>query len=117
MQSPLDDLLDMAAVQSGQVSIDPQPLAVTTLLEQTCETHEAAARAKGLTLTRDPIDPGVRVHADCKRILQVLDNLIRNAIKFTSPGGVISLRADPERTCVIGGARVGRTLKLMAWAA
>jgi signal transduction histidine kinase len=101
MQSLLDDLLDMAAIQSGQVSINPQPVAVTTLLEEAFETHEAAARAKGLALTWDPIDAGVRVHADRKRILQVLDNLIGNAIKFTAPSGAVSLRAEPERTLVI----------------
>jgi signal transduction histidine kinase/putative methionine-R-sulfoxide reductase with GAF domain len=100
MQHLLGDLLDMASIEAGRLSVEQQPLEIEPILEEACETHEAIARAKGLRL-RAEFDVGrVTVLADRKRILQVLGNLLANAIKFSESGSV-TLSATAQDTDVV----------------
>lgn len=100
MRRLLDDLLDMGAIEAGKLSFNPEPVAVTEILEEAYETCLPAAHESGLELKLESPDSDKRVQADAKRIMQVLSNLLGNAIKFTPRGGMITLRADPEAECV-----------------
>lgn len=100
MRRLLDDLLDMGAIEAGKLSFNPEPVAVTEILEEAYETCLPAAHESGLELKLESPDSDKRVRADAKRIMQVLSNLLGNAIKFTPRGGMITLRADPEAECV-----------------
>jgi len=100
MQHLLGDLLDMASIEAGRLSIERQSMEIKPILEDACETHEAIARAKGLWLRAELDVEGVTVLADRKRILQVLGNLLGNAIKFSDSGSV-TLSASAQDTDVV----------------
>ncbi|MFC4062923.1 ATP-binding protein [Planomonospora corallina] len=95
LQRLLDDLLDLARLDSGGITIDPRPLPLTPLVLQSVDDHRAAAEAKRLTVTTDAAeDPSV--HADPVRLRQVLDNLLSNAIKYTPDGGSVAVTVRRE---------------------
>jgi signal transduction histidine kinase len=94
MQHLVTDLVDMAALQAGKLAVELQPLVVAEILEQVGHSHELIAAAKDVKLTVHPIAADVRVMADRERLLQVLANLLGNAIKFTNAGGSVTLRAS-----------------------
>ena len=93
MKDLVNDLLDLASIQAGKLSLSAGPIPLASLVEEAREMHESAARAASLRLTADDI-PHVDVFADRGRVLQVLSNLLGNAIKFTPSGGAIALRAN-----------------------
>ena len=87
--SVVNDVLDFSKIEAGQIELDPQPFDPLACLGETIDLVQAQARNKGLTLrleTRGEL-PGA-VCADSSRIRQVMLNLLGNAIKFTSRGGV-----------------------------
>ncbi len=102
MLALLNDLLDLSSLNADKVRIDPQPVQLVRLIEDAAVIWSSDVRAKGLTLSV-MIDPALRAlrMADSARLLQIIGNLMANAIKFTSEGG-ITIQAWPER--VKGGA-------------
>ena len=94
MNRMIQDLLDVAKLEAGRLAIATREVEVRTLLEEAGEMLRPLAAERSLALeTR--IGPDVRtVEADPGRVLQALSNLVGNAIKFTSPGGRITIRAD-----------------------
>ena len=96
----LNDILDMAKVDAGQVELYEQPTRLRELIEQCVGLMGEAAGGKGLALT-STLDPGVPGDAmiDELRLRQVLLNLLGNAIKFTESGTVsIDLTLTAEAT-------------------
>lgn len=101
MRRLLDDLLDMGAIEAGKLSFTPEPVAVADILKEAFESGLPAAQESGLELKLEPCDSAIRVQADLKRVMQVLSNLLGNAIKFTPRGGTITLRAEPEAEMLV----------------
>ncbi|HYR44750.1 MAG TPA: ATP-binding protein [Terriglobia bacterium] len=96
MNRLIDDLLAVARVREGEkISIDLQPLNPFDIIREACEIFSIQARMKSIDLHCKP--PGVvpTVLADSHRILQVLSNLLDNAIKFTPEGGRITVTCEP----------------------
>lgn len=94
MEHLVGDLLDMASIQAGRLAFERQTVELKPILMESHESHEPIARAQELRLVSDlPVD-GVNVLCDRDRILQVLANLLGNAIKFCEPGDTITLRAE-----------------------
>ena len=100
MEHLIRDLLDITSIESGHLSINPQPTPLSSLLSETIDALGPAAQAKGSRLSGDLTDAGVWVHCDRDRILQVLSNIVGNAIKFTPAGGSIALRWERRTTDV-----------------
>jgi signal transduction histidine kinase len=96
MNRMVQDLLDVAKLETGRLAIEVEDTAVAILIDEAIETLAPLAEEKGLALSSvlSPDLPGICV--DRGRILQVLSNLIGNAIKFTPDGGEITLHARPE---------------------
>jgi signal transduction histidine kinase len=94
MQHLLGDLLDMASIRAGRVSLERQRVEVGPMLLEAFENHQPLALAKGVNLRNDMAVEGIYVMCDRDRILQVLSNLLGNAIKFCTSGDTVSLRAD-----------------------
>jgi PAS domain S-box-containing protein len=87
--SVVNDVLDFSKMEAGQLQMDPQPFDPGAFVEETLELVRVQAKNKGLELHADlggALPPAVR--ADSARVRQVLLNLLGNAIKFTSEGGV-----------------------------
>ena len=84
----------MASIQAGRLSFDMQPAEITPILLEGYENQEPMAREKGLRLRAELAVDGLEVLCDRDRILQVLANLLGNAIKFCETGDTITLRAE-----------------------
>ncbi|HWJ33603.1 MAG TPA: ATP-binding protein [Gaiellaceae bacterium] len=97
----VDDLLFVARLQIGEVSIERSEVDLGDMLRGGVQSLEPRAVAKGVTLTC-ALDSAPVVRADRARLLQVVDNLVSNAVKFTPTGGRVhvSLGSDGETACV-----------------
>lgn len=95
MSRMIQDLLDVASIEAGKLSLERQPQPVLPLLLRAVEMHAMLAEQHKLELRIDNASclgretEGRVVDIDGERILQVLSNLIGNAIKFTDPGGQV----------------------------
>ncbi|WP_235963375.1 sensor histidine kinase [Tautonia rosea] len=87
----VQDMLRLARLESGQQPFQFEPMALGPIVRECIESHEARARASGLSLIAelDELDPSICVRAAEEAVRQVLDNLIDNAIKYTPEGGSI----------------------------
>jgi PAS domain S-box-containing protein len=85
----IDDVLDNAKIEAGKLEIRVEPVSIATLLHQVLNSYHAVASAKDLTL-KQTVDPRISLSllADPLRVLQILNNLVSNALKFTAEGGV-----------------------------
>ena len=93
MNALIQDLLDVAMVEAGQFKVERERLSAAEVVRETVEAQTPVASAAGLEL-RLEIERGVdHVLGDRNRLLQVFDNIIGNAIKFTPKGGHIAVSA------------------------
>lgn len=88
------DLLSLARIESGDQQWTMQPLAVAELAQACAERHHARVQAKKQTLLLESMTNGAEatVIADEEAMLEILDNLIDNAVKYTPEGGTTRLR-------------------------
>ena len=100
MNRLIQDLVDVASIERGQLSLERSPTTPGRILDRATHMFRVEAESHGITLTRDVADGLPDLNADEGRIVQVLSNLIRNAIKFTPDGGRITLRADGQEGVV-----------------
>ncbi|MDY0964230.1 MULTISPECIES: MHYT domain-containing protein [Massilia] len=94
----IEDMLDMSRLLAGKVRIDAAPIQPQDFVNAALETARPAALARSIGLNAS-IDHGAGpVRGDLARMQQVMSNLISNAIKFSEPGGVVTvtLRRDGE---------------------
>ena len=91
LQRVVGDLLFVAEVDAGKVSLELRPVNLRELAEDAIEATRLAATGKDVEL-RLEADDLPEVEADGARLCQVLDNLISNAVKFTPAGGHVTLR-------------------------
>ncbi len=89
MNRLIGDLLDVARIEAGTLSIGREPVALHDLMERLEESHEAVARKRKLAWRVDCPDSPVTIPADEGRLLQALGNLVGNAMKFTPKGGEV----------------------------
>lgn len=94
MNRLIADLLDVSAIESGRFRILLEPLALPPVLEESCRMLDEQAAQKGHRLGCGISVEVPEVLGDHDRILQVLSNLVGNAIKFTPEGGTITVRAE-----------------------
>lgn len=100
MSRLIQDLLEVAGMEAGHVSIEPSPEPVEPLVREACGLQAHAAGAKAVEVSCELGADVPAVHADRDRILQVFGNLIGNALKFTPAGGRIRVRAEREGDAV-----------------
>jgi signal transduction histidine kinase len=105
METLLGDLLDMASIQAGRLSIDARPENIKSLLVEACDGQQVLARVKGIDLACEQTVDDVKVRCDRDRIMQVLANLLGNAIKFCKAGDAIALRAEARDQDVLVAVR------------
>ena len=89
----VDDLLFVARLQAGRLILDPAKLDLGELALEAVEAARPWAAQTGLTITYDRNGP-VLIEADRGRLMQLLDNLITNALKFTHSGGRVDVRVE-----------------------
>ena len=94
MNRLIEDLMDVVKLEGGQrLSLAPVTVELPPLLGEICESFQAQAQPRNQTVTCD-CDPAVpQILADRDRVLQVLSNLLGNALKFTPEGGRVGVQA------------------------
>jgi signal transduction histidine kinase len=94
----VEDLRMLSLADAGRLTLNRVPIAPGTLLERLKATYQHAAdqASVGLTLDAAPDLPAIRVDVD--RMMQVLGNLMSNALRYTAAGGQIRLQARRGRT-------------------
>jgi two-component system, chemotaxis family, CheB/CheR fusion protein len=87
----IGDLLDVSSITNGKLRLDIHPIDLVPIITDAIETVSLAAKAKNIQI-QTQLDPAAhRILGDSTRIQQVLWNLLGNAIKFTDPGGKITV--------------------------
>jgi len=89
------DLLDVARAESGTVKVELRPTDVKGVLEDVRRSTALRPEAEHLRLNVVCEGEGLLVLADSQRLVQIIDNLATNAVKYGGPGGVIVFRALP----------------------
>ncbi len=89
----INDLLDISRIETGRIVLNPEPISVLDLLEEVLESARTEIARKSLSLELEVPPDLPLVHADRKRILQVLNNLVSNAYKYTREGGRVAISA------------------------
>ena len=102
MQRIIEDLLDVARIDSGTLKVNPEATELAVVLDDAYELHRPLATEREIFLVRDYLPPLGIVLADRDRVAQVLSNLLGNALKFTPKGGTVRLGAklSPEGASV-----------------
>lgn len=97
MNRLLADLLDVVSIDAGHLRVTPAQNDVSAVLAESVETISLSAAAKKLVVQIvSPPEP-MLAHFDYGRLLQVIANVVSNAVKFTPAGGRIELRVARER--------------------
>jgi len=96
MNRLIRDLLDVARIEQGRLTIDCRCHDPAALVEEACDAFRAAAHDKALTFLCRVDGELPRVYVDRDRIVQLLSNYLNNAVKFTSSGGRIEVSAHAE---------------------
>jgi CheY-like chemotaxis protein len=89
----VDDLLDVSRITSGKIRLQRQPTALATLIDTAIEANRAALDMGELVLRLDVPDGDALLDVDPTRFVQVISNLLHNAIKFTPAGGQVEIVA------------------------
>jgi len=94
MNRLIGDLLDVASIDSGRLAVARVPGDAAALVAEMVEMYRGTASAKGIGLEMELAERPLTADFDHDRMLQVLANLIANAIKFTPSGGSIRVRVE-----------------------
>ena len=93
LRALIDDILDLSALESGELRLNCKMIDVFSIAQEVVREARIAAEAKHLEI--GIVGNRAMAYADGRRVRQIIGNIVGNAIKFTSKGGV-SLRVDPR---------------------
>jgi len=96
MESLIRDLVDAGQAERGGLQMMLEKENATSIVEEAIELHAPMARERGVTLKSSGPAGTVFINGDRLRLLQVLGNLIGNALRFTTEGGRITVRLEAE---------------------
>jgi len=89
----INDILDLSKIEAGRMELDPSDFDIATTINNTLSLVRERAQRREIAL-HSTVDPRLgQIHADERKVRQVLLNLLSNAIKFTPEGGAIDVRA------------------------
>jgi signal transduction histidine kinase len=94
MNRLIEDLLDVARVEAGRLALERQSHDLVRVISEATVMLEPLIAEKSLTLREDLPEQLPRASVDARRVVQVLENLVSNAVKHTAAGGEILIRAD-----------------------
>ena len=99
----INELIDIARIESGDLSLSLEPVLVASVIQETSELMAPVAAERSIRIIQQCDRPALAVQADRQRFSQVLVNLISNAIKYNHRGGTITIscREDSARQATI----------------
>jgi signal transduction histidine kinase len=90
----VDDLLDVSRITSGKIRLQRQTTELATLVTRAVQANRTAIEERQIDLSIDMPDTRVLIESDPVRFVQVISNVLHNAIKFSDQGGRISISAE-----------------------
>jgi signal transduction histidine kinase len=94
MDHMIQDLLDIARIESGRLAVETSPTSAASLVNEAVGMLEPIVEKEKKRLVWSVPEGLPPVNADRERVLQIFSNLVGNAVKFTPPGGVITIGAE-----------------------
>jgi len=106
----IDDLLDTSRIATGKLHFEPKPTDLNTVVKAAVDTVRASAAARDIDLSVSLWHSSLVVMGEPVRLQQIAWNLVSNAIKFTDPGGKVSVAtemSDKQAQLVVSDTGVG----------
>ena len=106
----VNDLLDIARIEAGGLTLEPEPVAIDALVGQVIARQRQQAARDGVTLLDESTGEAGTIVADHRALEQILQNLLSNAVKFTPAGnsaGVRLLRGEETLTITVWDNGIG----------
>ena len=98
----INELIDIARIESGDLNLSLEPVAVVPLIEEISQLFVPLAAERSIAISHHCAFPNLAVHADHRRLSQVLVNLLSNAVKYNSRGGSIAITCELSETDEVG---------------
>src|SRR5437588_4836451 len=95
MRGLINDILELSAIESGAVAVEPAPVRLSTLISECFTALGSRADERRVALVNE-VPTDVSVHADARRLEQMLTNLVDNAVKFNREGGEVRVSHERE---------------------
>ena len=92
----IEDLLDISRIEAGKLRITLEPVSIQDAIDSAMENVLPLGKKKGVRVNAEPLPEERVVMADEHRLIQVLVNLLNNAVKFTGEGGVVTLSSTAQ---------------------
>ena len=113
--SLINDILDLSKVEAGKMTLDLEPVPVSSLFANSLSLIKETAATRKIHVTMDAADQLGSIQVDARKVRQVVYNLLSNAAKFTVEGGQVTLRVGRVARARVGqlsGSWAGRTFPL-----
>jgi len=88
----INDILDISRLEMAKLDLETETLSLAAIVDQAVQIARGLAHEKEVTLEAH-VDPGLAVQADERRVLQILNNLLANAIRYSPPRTVVQITA------------------------
>jgi len=95
LETLVDDLRTLTLSESGSLVLERESVDLAVLVNETLESFRANAEAGGVQLREQVAETVPLVNADPARLRSILANLLANAVRYTPPGGTVTVRARP----------------------
>jgi two-component system phosphate regulon sensor histidine kinase PhoR len=96
MSKLVEDLLALSRLEARSLDLKPRPIALAPFIARALQLVRPQAEAKTLTLAQETADGPPELHTDEEALLQILVNLLDNAVKYTPAGGRVTVLARRE---------------------
>ena len=113
--SLINDILDLSKVEAGKMTLDLEPVQVSSLFVNSLSIIREKAATRHIRLDMDAAEELGSIQADARKVKQIVYNLLSNAVKFTNEGGQVTLRAGRVPRADVGqlsGSWTGRSFPL-----
>ena len=113
--SLINDILDLSKVEAGKMTLDLEPVQVSSLFANSLSIIREKAATRHIRLDMDAAEELGSIQADARKVKQIVYNLLSNAVKFTTEGGQVTLRAGRVPRAEVGqlsGSWTGRSFPL-----
>lgn len=94
----IDDLLDLQKIEAGEIAFHFKPLEANNLVNEAIESTAGYADKLGIHVTKVPREEDCRFIGDHSRLIQVMNNLLSNALKFSEEGSTVTVRVENHDT-------------------
>ena len=87
----VNDVLDLAKLEAGKMTMEMREIDITPLIAKVIDEFDSMTMEKNITIKSAPSDCETQIHGDSTRMMQVVRNLLSNAVRFSPAGGSVEI--------------------------